>query len=120
MITDTKPIVKNRLLTKRGTLILMLSILLISFFNVFLTTVGIPNVAAALNPAFALKGQVMLRTSLPILIVIPFGSFVLSLLFSFIPYKQLRYSQKYFSFGLFIWGVIEIVVLGLLLSDYIK
>jgi cytochrome bd-type quinol oxidase subunit 2 len=109
--------VERKLVTKRTIYILLLSILLLSCLNVFLTTVGIPESAKALNPALASKRRIIQNTSIPILIIFPVASFIIAALLSLIPYKNYSYSQKYLPFALITLFIIQCIIFALLISD---
>ena len=110
----------NRLITKRVTISLLILGLLLGFLNVFLTTVGIPDSATLLDPNLGSKQKIMTTTSIPILVVIPIASFVLSLFLSLIPFRNNKYSEKFIPFGLFTMTILQFVLTILLLSDLIK
>jgi hypothetical protein len=62
--------------------------------------------------------QGMLGAYASIFIAIPIASFLLSLVITFIPYKNLKYSKKYFQFSLIILVILEAflsIMLGLIL-----
>jgi cytochrome bd-type quinol oxidase subunit 2 len=109
--------VERKPITKRTVYILLLSILLLSCLNVFLTTIGIPDSAIALNPTLASKWKIIQYTSVPILVLFPVASFILAALFSLIPYKNYNYSQKYLPFALITMFVIQCIIFALLISD---